>query len=108
MIMRPVEDVLGSVRGLKSMYSRCSDDGGFISMKFAWETDLHLARVEVWEKLDRIRRELPEDMEDITVSDDYHSSQEADDPVMEGRLSFRTGEALSYEVLERKIIRPLQ
>ena len=30
MIVRPVEDALGSVKGLQSMWSRCGSDGGRI------------------------------------------------------------------------------
>ncbi|HVR76195.1 MAG TPA: efflux RND transporter permease subunit [Planctomycetota bacterium] len=107
MIIRPAEDVLGSVKGLKQMYSRCDDDGGSIRMEFDWSANLHLARVDVWEKIERIRRDLPEDIEDITVSENW-DSREADDPVIEARLSSALDLSESYDVLERRIVRPLQ
>ena len=61
MIVRPAEDALGSVKGLKSMWSRCGDDGGMVRLEFDWAIDMQIARVEVWEKIDRIRGELPDD-----------------------------------------------
>ncbi len=107
MIVRPVEDALGSVKGLRSMWSNCGSDGGRIRLEFDWSSDMHLARVEVWERLDRIRGELPEDVGDIQVSPNW-DSREADMPILEGRLSSPLDLSRSYDLLERKIIRPLE
>ncbi|MEN8007617.1 MAG: efflux RND transporter permease subunit [Candidatus Krumholzibacteriota bacterium] len=107
MIVRPVEDAVGSVRGLQSMWSRCGSDGGRIRLNFSWDVDMHLARVEVWERIDRIRGELPEDIGDIEVSTSW-DSRDADQPVLEGRLSSPRDLSESYDLLERKIIRPLE
>ncbi len=107
MIVRPVEDAVGSVRGLQSMWSRCGSDGGRIRLEFSWDTDMHLARVEVWERIDRIRGELPDDVGDIQVSTNW-DSRDADSPVLEGRLSSPRDLSESYDLLERKIIRPLE
>ncbi len=107
MIVRPVEDAVGSVKGLNSMWSRCGSDGGRVRMGFDWDADMHLARVEIWERLDRIRSELPEDMGDIQVTTSW-GSQEADSPVMEARLSSPRDLSESHDLLERKIIQPLE
>ena len=107
MIVRPVEDAVGSVKGLTSMWSRCGTDGGRIRLGFDWSTDMHVARVEVWERIDRIRGELPEDVGDIQVSTNW-DSQESDSPILEGRLSSRRDLSADYDLLERKIIRPLE
>ncbi len=107
MVVRPVEDALGSVKGLDSMWSRCGTDGGRVRLGFDWGTDLQMARVEVWEKIDRIRRDLPEDLGDIQVSNGW-GGRDADRPVLEGRLSSVRDLSESYDLLERKIIRPLE
>jgi HAE1 family hydrophobic/amphiphilic exporter-1 len=107
MIVRPVEDAVGSVKGLQTMWSSCGSDGGRIRLGFDWATDMHVARVEVWEQIDRIRGELPEDMEDIQVTTSW-DSQDSDSPIMEGRLSSPRDLSESYDLLERKIIRPLE
>ncbi len=107
MIIRPAEDALGSVKGLRRMWSRCWTDGGNIRLEFDWGTDLHLARVEMWEKLDRIRRDLPEDIEDITIGTHWRGD-EADDPILEVRVSSELDLSESYDLLERRIVRPLQ
>jgi HAE1 family hydrophobic/amphiphilic exporter-1 len=106
-IVRPLEDALGSVKGLKDMWSRCGDDGARMRLGFDWGADLHLARVEIWERIDRIRRDLPEDIGDIVVSRSWGGGQE-EEPILEGRLSSKLNLSESYDLLERKIIRPLE
>jgi HAE1 family hydrophobic/amphiphilic exporter-1 len=107
MVVRPVEDTLGSLKGLRSMWSSCDRDGGRIRLEFDWSTDMHVARVEVWEKLDRIRSDLPDDLGDIMVSSNW-DSRDADMPILEGRLSSRRDLSASYDLLERRIVKPLE
>ncbi|MFH1754658.1 MAG: efflux RND transporter permease subunit [Candidatus Latescibacterota bacterium] len=107
MIVRPVEDAVGSAKGLRRIWSNCDQDGGMIRMEFDWATDMKLARVEVWEKLDRVRRDLPDDIGDISVGTNW-DSREADMPIVEGRLSSKKNLSESYDLLERKIIKPIE
>jgi HAE1 family hydrophobic/amphiphilic exporter-1 len=107
MIVRPAEDALGSLKGLKSMWSRCGDDGGMVRLEFDWATDMQVARVEAWEKIDRIRRDLPEDIGDISVASNW-DSREADMPIIEGRLSSKRDLSESWDLLERRIVKPLE
>ena len=107
MIVRPVEDALGSVKGLQQMWSMCNEDGGRIGLNFDWSTDMSLARVEVWEKIDRVRRDLPDDIGDIAVTTQW-DSRDADQPIVEGRLSSRLDLSESWDLLERRIVRPLE
>jgi HAE1 family hydrophobic/amphiphilic exporter-1 len=107
MIVRPVEDALGSVNGLRRMWSHCEREGGMVRLEFDWSTDMAVARTEVWEKIDRIRRDLPDDIGDILVSTNW-DSRGADMPILEGRLSSNRNLSESYDLLDRKIIRPLE
>lgn len=107
MIVRSLEDAVGSVKGLKSLWSRASTEGGHLRLGFDWGADLHLARVEIWERIDRIRGDLPEDIGDIVVSRSW-SGQGEEMPILEARLSSRRDLSASYDLLERKILRPLE
>ena len=107
MVVRPAEDAVGSVKGLKSMWSMCSSDGGRIRLEFDWVTDLDVARVEIREKLDRIRRDLPDDLGDIRVSNHW-DDRDADSPILEGRLSSERDLSESYDLLLRRIVHPLE
>jgi HAE1 family hydrophobic/amphiphilic exporter-1 len=107
MVVRPLEDALGSVKGLESMWSMCNEQGGVIRLAFDWSVDLDLAKVEVWEKLDRVRRDLPDDINTITVSNNW-DAREADMPIIEGRLASKRDLSESYDLLDRKIVKPLE
>ncbi len=106
-IVRPVEEAVGTVRGVRHMWAHCDTNGGVVGLSFDWSIDMRLARVEVWERLDRIRRDLPDDIGDITVSPQWNDRR-ADKPILEGRLSSPKDLSESYDVLERRIARPLQ
>jgi hydrophobic/amphiphilic exporter-1 (mainly G- bacteria), HAE1 family len=107
MIVRPLEDAVGSVRGLKEMWSSCNDEGGNVRLGFDAGTDLYLARAEIWDRIDRMRQDLPEDVGDIVVSRSW-SGEEDEMPILDGRLASKRDLSESYDLLERKIIRPLE
>jgi HAE1 family hydrophobic/amphiphilic exporter-1 len=107
MIVRPAEDALGSISGLQQMFSRCGEDGGMVRLEFDWSQDMGIARVEVWERIDRIRRDLPDDIGDITVSTSWNT-READMPIVEGRLSSKRDLSESWDLLERRIVKPIE
>ncbi|MCZ6767555.1 MAG: efflux RND transporter permease subunit [bacterium] len=107
MIVRPVEDAVGSVKGLTGLWAMCDTWGGMVQLQFKWGADMKLARVEAWEKIDRIRRDLPDDIGDITISTNW-DAREADMPIVEGRLSSKRDLSESWDLLERKIVRPLE
>ncbi|MBD3160494.1 MAG: MMPL family transporter [Candidatus Eisenbacteria bacterium] len=107
MIVRPLEETLGSVKGLKEMWSRCGTDGGMVNLRFEWGHEMDLARVEIREKVDRIRSELPDDIGDITISSNW-DARDQDEPILEGRLSSKRDLSESYDLLERKIVKPLE
>lgn len=107
MIVRPVEEAVGMVSGIKNMWSRCNQEGGVIRLEFDWATDMNVARAEVWERIDRMRKELPDDMEDITIGSSW-GAREAEIPIIEGRLASNSDLSESYDLLDRKIIRPLE
>jgi HAE1 family hydrophobic/amphiphilic exporter-1 len=107
LVIRPIEEALGSVKGVTNMWSMCNADGGRVRLNFAWGHEMSLARAEVLERIDRIRRDLPDTIGDIRVGGSWDAAEE-DSPVLEGRLSSKRDLSESYDLLERKIIRPLE
>jgi HAE1 family hydrophobic/amphiphilic exporter-1 len=107
LVVRPLEEVLGSVKGVTNMWSMCNADGGRVRLTFAWGHEMSLARAEVIERIDRIRGELPDTIGDIRIGGSWDAAEE-DAPVLEGRLSSKRNLSESYDLLERKIVRPLE
>ncbi len=106
-IVRPLEEGLGSVKGLQNMWSNCDREDGMVRLEFDWSRNMNLARVEVQEKVDRLKRDLPEDIGDVTVGSSW-DSREADETILEGRLSSNRDLSESYDLLDRKVVKPLE
>ncbi len=103
-IAKPIEEVLGTLGGVRGMFSQSSSDDCFVGVEFNWGREVDVLRLEVREKVDQIRGDLPSDIRDIMVMT-WNSS---DSPVMVGRISAK-GRDLSgsYALIEKKIINPL-
>ena len=89
------------------MWSHVDNNGGNIGLEFDWSQNMKVARTDVWEKIDRIRQDLPADIGDITVSNNW-DAREAETPIIEGRLSSKRDLSESYDLLERRIVKPLE
>ncbi|MCU0304384.1 MAG: efflux RND transporter permease subunit [Thermoanaerobaculales bacterium] len=107
LVVRPLEEALGSVKGVTEMWSTCDTEGGRVRLSFAWGHEMSLARAEVIERVDRIRRDLPDTIGDIRIGGSWDAAGE-DSPVLEGRLSSKRDLSESYDLLERKIVRPIE
>lgn len=107
MIIRPLEDALGSISGLKRMWSSCDNDGGRVSLNFDWDANMDDKRAEIRERVDRARAELPDDVERIMLATSWNP-RESGDTIIEGRLSSGRDLSKDYDLLERRIIRPLE
>ncbi len=104
-IIKPVEEVFATLGGVRRIQSNTQPDGAFVGVEFQWGRDVGVLRMEVKEKLDQIKSELPADVEHMQIL----TFDTADIPILEGRISAH-GRDLSgsYDLLERSIINPLK
>ncbi|MFH1755028.1 MAG: efflux RND transporter permease subunit [Candidatus Latescibacterota bacterium] len=104
-ITKPVEEALSTLGDVKRIMSNSTSDNAFVGVLFNWGMDISVLRLQVKEKIDQIRHELPDDVERIQIF--TFNSNEI--PIMVGRISAK-GRDLSgsYELLERTIINPLK
>jgi HAE1 family hydrophobic/amphiphilic exporter-1 len=105
LIVRPVEEVLATLGGVRGIRSYSDADQVQIGVEFDWGRDVNLLRLEVKEKLDQIRGELPQDIDQILLL----TFDSSDIPIIEGRIA-ATGRDLSasWDLLEQHVIAPLQ
>jgi len=104
-IVRPIEEVLATLGGVKEIQSFSDADEAQVGVIFDWGRDVNLLRMEVKEKIDQIRGELPDDIQQIFLFT-FNSS---DFPIIQGRISAKGRDlSESWDLLDQKIISPLE
>ncbi|MGD9346368.1 MAG: efflux RND transporter permease subunit, partial [Candidatus Aminicenantes bacterium] len=66
-ITRPLEDILSTINNLDSISSTSSSSSSRIHMQFKGGTNMDLATMEIRDKIDQIRNDLPDDIENIRI-----------------------------------------
>ncbi len=64
LITRPIEEIMGTTPGLRSIGSRSNSGSSSVRLEFEQGTDMDMASMEVRERIDRIISQLPDDMLD--------------------------------------------
>jgi HAE1 family hydrophobic/amphiphilic exporter-1 len=104
-IVRPVEEVLATLGGVREIFSYSDAGEVQVGVTFDWGRDVNLLRMEVKEKIDQIRGELPADIPQIFLLT-FNSS---DIPIIQGRISAKGRDlSESWDLLDQKIIAPLE
>ncbi len=104
-IARPIEEILATLGGVKEIFSESDSDQCFVGVEFDWGRDVNILRLEVKEKLDQIRPDLPADIQEMLL----FTFDTNDIPIVEGRIS-ATGRDLasSYDLIEHRVVNRLQ
>lgn len=68
LISKPIEDAVSSVSGVKNITSVSQQGVSSVSIEFYLGTDLDVAATDVREKIDGVRRALPDDADAPTIS----------------------------------------
>ena len=67
LITRPIEETVGSVAGLKHIYSRSREGISIVTIAFDWNVEIDFAALGVREKIDLIKERLPAESEDPLI-----------------------------------------
>ncbi len=104
-IVRPIEEVLATLGGVKETFSYADGNEVQVGVTFDWGRDVNLLRMEVKEKIDQIRGDLPADIPQIYLL----TFNTNDIPIIEGRISAKGRDiSQNYDLIDQKIIAPLQ
>jgi len=104
LIVRPLEDILSTINGISRLSARASASNASVDLEFVEGTDMDLAAVEVRDRIDRVRNDLPDDLERVFI----RRFQSSDIPVLRMNLSARwEGERL-FEFVEDVMRRRLE
>ena len=78
LIVRPLEDSLGTISGIETLTAVATSNSGSVHIGFSPGTDMDLAAVEVRDRVDRVRNQLPDDLERVRI----RRFQTSDRPVL--------------------------
>lgn len=104
-ITRPIEEILATLGDVRESFSESEPEHAFIGVQFDFGRDVDVLRMEVKEKLDQVRPDLPDDVRDLFI----FTFNTNDIPVMVGRISAHGRDlASSYDLLDRRVIQLLE
>lgn len=98
-ITRPVEEAIATITGLEEINSTSSENQAGIFVRFKMGTDIGLKAMEVKEKIDGVRNQLPADLERVFIN--KFSAQ--DNPMMNLRISSQRDLSDAYDLLNRNL-----
>ena len=77
-IAKPLEEVIGTIRGVEKIYSNSSSGGNWLRIGFKSGTNMDVAYAQLRDRMDRVMPELPDEIERI----DIRAWDENDIPIM--------------------------
>ncbi|MFQ5751974.1 MAG: efflux RND transporter permease subunit, partial [bacterium] len=104
LITRPIEEIMGTVSNLDKISSTSSANNSNIRLEFLDGTDMGLASVEVRDRLDRVRPQLPDDVERIQI----RRWQTTDMPIIQFSLAWEGPNDELYDVVNKIIVPRIQ
>ena len=104
-LLRPVEEAIATMPGIRSMNGRANAEGGQIQVEFSdWNRDIAMAASEARERIDAIRDQLPDDFRRYYVQRWSTSDQEA----ISLRLNSQQDLTARAEMIERTLKQRLE
>jgi len=104
LITLPIEDVMSTTKHIDMIRSNSSSSWASITLRFRDGTDMDLAATEVRDKIDRVKKDLPDDVERIYI----YRFQSTDLPALEATISYEGDRDALQRVVEQVIQRRLQ
>ncbi len=104
-IIRPVEESLATMTGIKRMRSSATSESAGIFIEFSdWDRDIAIAASDARERIDAIRSDLPDDLQRYNV----FKWSSSDEPVLKVRLASSADLTGAYDMLDREFKRRIE
>lgn len=101
-ITRPIEEIMGTLSGVKALKSRSYDSRCWVRLEFGFGTDMDLVLVHVRDRLDQVKGQLPDDLERITI----RRWNTEDWAILEYRLTWLKGDEHELSDIYKQTILP--
>ncbi len=104
-VLRPVEEAVATMSGIKRMEGTARAEGASMFIQFSdWERDASIAASEARERIDAIRDQLPDDLQRYFVL----KFSTSDEPVLKVRLASNRDMTREYDLIDREFKRRLE
>ncbi|MBS0194845.1 MAG: efflux RND transporter permease subunit [Proteobacteria bacterium] len=104
-ILRPTEEALATMSGIKHMNSSANASGANVFIEFSdWSRDVAIAASQARQRMDGIRDQLPSDVQRYLVQK-FSTSDQA---VLQVRLAGKGDLSADYAMIDREFVRPIE
>lgn len=104
-VLRPVEESLATLSGIKRIRSAASAESASLFLEFDdWDRDIAVAAAEARDRIDAVRGDLPADLQRYFIQ----KWSTADEPILRVRLAGRIDPAEAYDLIDREFKRRLE
>ncbi len=104
-VLKPVEEMLATMPGVRTLNSTANADQAEFFLEFDWGKELDIVRMQVSEKMDQIRGDLPTAIGEIVI----FSFNTNDIPVVQARVSAKGVDlSESYDLIEARVLNRLR
>ena len=104
-VVEPIEEEIATIPDVKRILAFTQSGSARIEVIFDWGVDVDIKKMEVREAVDRARPELPETIGHISIRGDTDGGSAQ---VLAGRISAERNLSESWDLLDRRIGRPLE
>ncbi len=104
-VVRPLEEQVAGIRDLTRIQVGTGTWGVRMNLEFDPGTDLDARKLELRDRIERVRPDLPDFVQAVEIGT---RGDDADDPVMEMRISSGTDLTQDYYLIEQKVVRAIE
>lgn len=98
-VIRPIEEVLATISGVQQINSNAGENEGGVNIQFIQGSDIDLKAIEIKEKIESVRNQLPDDFEYYQV----HKFQDGGGNMLQLRISSQRDLSNAYDLLDRNL-----
>jgi HAE1 family hydrophobic/amphiphilic exporter-1 len=104
-VVQPLEDEIATIPDVKQIHANTSAGQAQLQVMFDWGVDVDIKKMEVREAVERARPNLPDTIGHISIRGDTDGGSAQ---VLAGRISAERNLSESWDLLDRRIGRPLE
>lgn len=98
-VIRPIEEALATISGVKQINSNAGENEGGVNIQFIQGSDIDLKAIEIKEKIESVRNQLPDDFEYYQV----FKFEDGGGNMLQLRISSQRDLSNAYDLLDRNL-----